>query len=254
MPLSRVQSEALSRKRGQRFPVAITFDDDLDSHARIAAPTLHRLGAPATFFLTGATLDGPSGFWWHRLDRALANGLGLDDEMLPDPGPASRRVAEWGGGPVDAVGEAIRTLAPPERKVLGDSLLAHAGPDDPDRGLTRGDVGRLVADGFELGFHTRDHDSLTLLGDEPLRDALVEGRGELEALYGRSLTSIAYPHGDADERVAAAAAAAGFTAGYTTAGGAVSAATDPLRQPRIDAGRSHWPRLGIDVLRAVLSR
>ena len=49
-----------ARRRWHRFPVAITFDDDLASHVRLALPALTRLGVQATFFLTGATLEGPS--------------------------------------------------------------------------------------------------------------------------------------------------------------------------------------------------
>ena len=36
----------------------------------VAAPLLERHGCPASFYLTGAGLDGPHGFWWQRLQTA----------------------------------------------------------------------------------------------------------------------------------------------------------------------------------------
>jgi peptidoglycan/xylan/chitin deacetylase (PgdA/CDA1 family) len=67
-----------------------------------------------------------------------------------------------------------------------------------------------------IGFHTCRHHYLPLLENEELPTALEEGRAELEELTG-PLTVVAYPHGAADERVAAAARAAGFAVGYTGA-------------------------------------
>ena len=74
---------------------------------------------------------------------------------------------------------------------------------------------------------------MTLLGDEALARALREGRERLETLAGRRLDAIAYPHGRADGRVAAAAASAGFEIGYTTAGTVVRAGDQPLLLGRL---------------------
>ena len=67
-----------SRRRGEPFPLAITFDDDLSSHRNLAMPVLQQLGLTATFFLCGASLDGRSAFWWERLSRALGSGINVE--------------------------------------------------------------------------------------------------------------------------------------------------------------------------------
>ena len=67
----------------------------------------------------------------------------------------------------------------------------------------------LARAGFEIGFHTRDHRPLPELTDDELARALVDGRAALEEAAGRRLRVLAYPHGSADERVAAAARSAG---------------------------------------------
>ena len=48
-----------SRRRWHRIPLAITFDDEWPTHTTLALPALRAEGLRATFFLTGAQLDGP---------------------------------------------------------------------------------------------------------------------------------------------------------------------------------------------------
>lgn len=73
---------------------------------------------------------------------------------------------------------------------------------------------RGLADaGWEIGSHTRDHPRLTRCGDEELVAQLVHSRAEMERALGRACTAVAYPYGDADERVERAAADAGYVAG-----------------------------------------
>ena len=204
---------AAARGRGDRPPVAITFDDDLPSHVRLAAPVLERHGVRATFFLTGAGLDGPVTFWWERLQRAFDRGLGAHDR--------ARLAAAAGIPAVDLEGpEAIRR-ASRAVQALGDREAAKAviaelaGPDPQDSGLSEADIRRLIDGGHAIGFHTLRHDRLPVLDDEHLAAAMTDGRERLAAIAG-PLRQIAYPHGRADARVAAATRSAGFELGFTT--------------------------------------
>ena len=95
------------------------------------------------------------------------------------------------------------------------------------------DVHELVERGFEVGFHTLRHDALPELGDEELTRAMTDGSAELEAAAGAPLRTISYPHGEADERVAGAARAAGFEHGFTALGRAVDGGDDPLLLDRV---------------------
>jgi peptidoglycan/xylan/chitin deacetylase (PgdA/CDA1 family) len=217
VPASALPDEVRRRARWGRVPVAVTFDDDLASHATHAAPVLARLGLTATFFLTGAAVDQPARFWWQMLqtawDRDLltANVLGSWDLAFPDDEPSLRDVAAaiqaMEPGRRDAVTEALRVLVP-------DSAEAMT--------LGREDIVGLARQGFEIGFHTRRHDDLLGLGADELKEAMTAGRSELEAAAGAPARVISYPHGRADQRVAQCAAVAGFTAGYTADGTAIS--------------------------------
>ena len=99
--------------------------------------------------------------------------------------------------------------------------------------MSADDVRALVEAGFEIGFHTLEHHQLTTLGGREVQEAKVEGKDRIASLAGRELSTIAYPHGEADGRVAAAAREAGFTTGYTTFPRPFRAETDQLLVGRL---------------------
>ena len=225
------------RRRGERFPVAITFDDDLSSHLETAAPILVSAGATATFFVSGASLRSPYRFWWERLQAALDDNLDLSTLGLHPP-PTKRTIHE--------VGTRIQNLPARSRDELDARLAQLAGPDPQESGLRADALRRLAASGLEIGFHTRRHDLLTALGDEELAEAVRVGRSELEDVVGR-LRTISYPHGSADARVAGAARAAGFESGFTGLPGAVARASDPLLLGRLSPSYTSVGELAFDV-------
>jgi peptidoglycan/xylan/chitin deacetylase (PgdA/CDA1 family) len=102
-----------------------------------------------------------------------------------------------------------------------------------DAGIRVEDVAALIALGMDIGFHTLRHRALPTLSEEELRQALGEGRQALEAIVGRPLVAIAYPHGKIDDRTVPAARAAGYRQGFTTIPQAVTPASDPLAMGRI---------------------
>jgi len=96
----------------------------------------------------------------------------------------------------------------------------------------------LSAAGWELGSHTRTHPHLTALDDESLRRELQGSREDCVAATGLPCPALAYPFGEADARVAAAAKAAGYELATTLADripAPVNGSPDPLL----------WPRLGV---------
>jgi peptidoglycan/xylan/chitin deacetylase (PgdA/CDA1 family) len=211
------------RRRGEPFPVAITFDDDLPTHVEVVVPMLVSAGATATFFLSGASLHRPYRFWWERLQSAVDQRLDLASLSIGEPRSAT----------IHELGRTIEALPPSARRKVEDELERIVGPDPPDAGMRAEQVERLNATGVEIGFHTRRHDLLPLLDDDGLARALEEGRGELAALVGRPLTSVAYPHGRADVRVATAARGAGFEAGFTGQPEVVTDEADPFLLGRL---------------------
>lgn len=127
---------------------------------------------------------------------------------------------------------AITRLPASQRADVATALRQAVGPPAADAGLRRVDVRTLTEAGCTVGFHTIRHDLLPSLSDDELASALRNGRADLEAVAGGDLELIGYPYGKADERVAAAARAAGFTLGFTTTRGTVTAEADPMLLPR----------------------
>jgi peptidoglycan/xylan/chitin deacetylase (PgdA/CDA1 family) len=91
--------------------------------------------------------------------------------------------------------------------------------------------------GIAIGSHGVTHAHLTRLGDDELRLELVESRQQLEEELGRPCTELAYPYGEHDERVRAAARAAGYEHAY----GLRERGDDPYALPRLDLYRPHGP-------------
>ena len=217
------------RRRGERFPVAITFDDDLASHVRLALPALLRHGVRATFFLTGTTLEGPRYFWWQQLQHAVASDPKRLSELLRSLGVEQ---VEVDPSAVHDLGRRIEGLEPGVREVFVGALRDSF--DGPlEAGVSDEDVRALVAAGMEIGFHTRGHHVLPSLDEEALNAAFEDGRAELERPVGERVTVVAYPHGRADERVAAAARDADFRTGFTGVAVPVGPRDDPLLLGRL---------------------
>jgi peptidoglycan/xylan/chitin deacetylase (PgdA/CDA1 family) len=141
---------------------------------------------------------------------------------------------------LDAVGYPATVYAPtayldtPERPLAWDGIEQWLGGEHERELLpmTWDQLGELAEAGWEVGSHTLTHPHLTQLDDLALREELTGSKAELERRLGRCET-LAYPYGDHDERVVAAAGAAGYAAAGTLPG-------------RLHAERPlAWPRVGV---------
>ena len=91
----------------------------------------------------------------------------------------------------------------------------------------------LAQDGWEIGSHSRTHPRLPRLDDDALSDELERSREEISDRLGIECRTIAYPYGEADERVADRACAAGYSAGAV------------LSRRLFALGLHRWPRIGV---------
>jgi peptidoglycan/xylan/chitin deacetylase (PgdA/CDA1 family) len=111
------------------------------------------------------------------------------------------------------------------------------------------ELDELAAAGWEIGAHTRSHPHLTQIDEETIYEELAGSRKDVEDHMG-TCKSLAYPYGDHDDRVVAAAARAGFYAACTLPIHWYLA--KPLRYPRVYvAHKDDHRRFRIKVSRAV---
>jgi peptidoglycan/xylan/chitin deacetylase (PgdA/CDA1 family) len=193
--------------RGLRL--ALTFDDDLATHARQVLPLLRDLGVLGTFFLSGRALHGLGGYWFQRLEALLAErGVEATASLLGLPGVIEPQLP-------------LRCEGDPRRLTLIDR---HAPLGDPP--LDARGISELAKAGMTVGFHTLHHPVLPLLDDDELRDALTAGRDRLSTFVGQPLDWLAYPHGRTDQRTIAITREVGYAAAWTTQAGTLQSKDD----------------------------
>ena len=117
-----------------------------------------------------------------------------------------------------------RPLGVPE---LADELHAHA---EELRTMSWDELRKLAGHGIEVESHTVSHPHLPSLSDEELASELQSSKRRLEEELGRPCRFLAYPFGDCDDRVRAAAREAGYEAGFGLPG-------DPTGRDRFDVFR-----------------
>ena len=83
--------------------------------------------------------------------------------------------------------------------------------------MTWGTLRELSERGVEIGSHTLSHPHLTKLTDAELARELRQSRERVEAELRGVCRYLAYPYGEYDARVAAAAEAAGYEAAFALA-------------------------------------
>lgn len=117
-------------------------------------------------------------------------------------------------------------------------------------------LGEMAQEGMSVGSHTRSHPHLPALSDEELTQELLDSRREIAERTG-GCDLLAYPFGEWDERVAEAAAAAGYRFAYALPPGRRSGTTR-MSIPRIsvdhrDAALSFRLKLGAPMRAVVLA-
>lgn len=100
-------------------------------------------------------------------------------------------------------------------------------------------VEAMAEAGMEIGSHTCHHPWLLSLGDEPLRQELVDSRARIVDRLG-ACDAIAYPYGVCTPRLAAAARDAGYRFGFSLPYGATGVGWQR------GSGRLEIPRVAVE--------
>jgi peptidoglycan/xylan/chitin deacetylase (PgdA/CDA1 family) len=125
-----------------------------------------------------------------------------------------------------------------EGRPLDVPELAAEANAHPDELATMGwdELRALTERGVEIGSHTVNHPHLPQLSEAQIRTELADSRSQLEDELGRPCRFLAYPYGEHDSRVRAAARSAGYAGAFALASTAAEP-RDDFALPRVDLYR-----------------
>jgi peptidoglycan/xylan/chitin deacetylase (PgdA/CDA1 family) len=96
------------------------------------------------------------------------------------------------------------------------------------------EVRALGEAGWDFGSHSVSHGDLTTLDDDALTSQLQVSRQAIAEALGKPVSAMAYPYGRHDDRVCAAAQAAGYSLAFSTRSGFNRAGENPLSIRRLE--------------------
>lgn len=228
--------EAMARldgdRTGARRPLAcVTFDDGYRDNFEHAAPALEAAGLRGTFFVTTGFVAGTP-LWFDRAAGAwrgdAATALGHALAVVPE------RESDWRDcATLDAWLGYLKRLPAERRMAIVERLTPAApGPDAVFGAMSPSQLRRLSECGHEVAAHSATHPILTGLGEDALRAELEAPRTLLGDWTGVAPEGCCYPNGDCDERVVAAARAAGYRYACSVRRGVAWRSSDRMALPR----------------------
>jgi peptidoglycan/xylan/chitin deacetylase (PgdA/CDA1 family) len=217
--------------------VALTFDDGVQNHFRVAWPLLQAHDIPATFFVCPGLIE--SGDWLWRTGLRMRLNV-LDSAMRAEtarnagcPATEVEAIMEWTKGlPMDARLAFERDI---ESRTAGftppSAELARHAP------LTWDQLREMDESLITIGSHTRTHPILPTLTESMLLDEIAGSRAALEEKLDRTVDLFSYPNG-ANNPGVASVTRRHYRAAVTTRQGLVAEDSDPFLLPRVPAANS----------------
>ncbi len=220
---------------GNRYCVAVTFDDGYRDNFLYAAPILQKLGIPATIFLTTGYIESGQLPWYDQVRLAF--------KLTRQPHIALQEI----GGPVSALDTDyvrlqalaytlnwLRQADEPSRSHLLEELFrALRVPTPlnmPNTLLGWDEIRQMSRQGITFGAHTVTHPVLSTLPVSRLQEEILGSKKTVEKRLQRSIQHFAYPFGKKADFSADAkqvVRAAGFVTAVTT----ISGVNDPQQDP-----------------------
>ena len=170
----------------------ITFDDGERTVLTDGLPELRRRRLPSVLFAISKFIDTKDAFWWREVEEYV--GRGGRSELLGDANGDR------------AVLRQMKLMSNEDRLDVLAQLKAssNSGEVIQDQ-LTSEELRLLEEGGMTVENHSFSHPLLDRCSDETIKHEISAGADGLEQIMGRPMRVFAYPNGNVDERVVAAA-------------------------------------------------
>lgn len=189
----------LAGKRLEPRSVHISFDDGLAECETVVRPLLVDLGLPCTFFINTDFIDNRSFFYRNQASLCIDR---LQDLSGDESGRVLRKVAAHFGRELHKPSDLVQWIGMLNHAdsgtlnelstLLGVDCKSYLTTHQPY--LTRDQIGRLVADGFTLGGHTRSHERLMRTIDSAeIQRQIVQSCQDIRDLTGQTIVPFAFP-------------------------------------------------------------
>ncbi|HEV2117888.1 MAG TPA: GNAT family N-acetyltransferase [Terriglobales bacterium] len=212
---------------GNKYCVAVTFDDGYRDNFLHAFPILQKLGIPANIFLTTGYIESGQLPWYDQVrlafkltkqPRIALGEIGGPDSTLDQDCPRLKALAHtlnW-----------LRQTDEASRSKLLEELfraLRVSGPlNMPNTLLAWDEIRQMSRQGISFGAHTVTHPVLATLPVSRLQEEIVGSKKTVEKNLQRSIQHFAYPFGkkaDFSSDAKQVVRAAGFLTAVTTISG-----------------------------------
>jgi len=232
--------DAVRHARAGTLPpraACITFDDGYADNAELGLPILHRLGAPATFFVSSGFLDGGR-MWNDTLVELVRGAPGLVfDAAAIGLGQFALATLEQRRQTIATLIGHLKYLPMEQRLDYVNRLAADCGRWLPDQlMMSTAQVRQLHAAGMDIGAHTVNHPILAAMPAAAAQAEIAAGKRALEDIIGAPVPLFAYPNGkpgvDYGAEHVAMVRTLGFEGAVSTAWGASTQPDDVFQLPR----------------------
>jgi peptidoglycan/xylan/chitin deacetylase (PgdA/CDA1 family) len=175
----------------------LSFDDGLRENHDIIAPILKKMGIPATFFVTTATLDNADMLYRHKASLLVSHLLSLQQRNIPQ---IRSVLARHGIHTCDFVA-GVLSVQYKNRKAL--DKIAQSFDLDFEQYLARrrpylstSEIKRLLSEGFAVGAHSVDHPFYPELSIEDQLRQTEESVNVMTHAFELNYRAFAFPFSD----------------------------------------------------------
>jgi|HubBroStandDraft_6_1064221.scaffolds.fasta_scaffold01375_5 peptidoglycan/xylan/chitin deacetylase (PgdA/CDA1 family)/CelD/BcsL family acetyltransferase involved in cellulose biosynthesis len=212
---------------GEKYCVAVTFDDGYRDNFVSAFPVLKRLGMPASIFLTTGCIESGEMPWYDQVSWAFKLTSQLHASLSPLGGPdlpldgraqrlqAMGRTLAWMRG----LDEEKRICAIPRAL---EALNVPMSLKAPTPMLAWDEIRQMTKHNISFGAHTVTHPALSSVSQDRMEAEIVGSKTKIEEKLQLPVRHFAYPFGqpaDIGRNAKSVVERAGFSTAVTTSWG-----------------------------------